>query len=205
MAQLKDSAIDGNLEVAGYIALKENGQGIRSIHPETGENSSILFMNSYGNTAVGRGGYDNENGSTLIYGHDIKHYVSSVGKIGYCPYYKAGDVIDFTGNAVVRTAGYVTSSGKNVIFTIPITKPVIGTPAAIATSGKGFILRQGGKYTHGCDGATTPSATYIKPTSYSIEPNYNCGFIVTAVFDVATNVTNNDAIGIYWDGTITLS
>lgn len=200
MAQLKDSTINGNLEVTGDIILKTNDKGIQTIHPETGEVSNILHMSEFGNTVVGYDGYVNQNGNAHIYGDDIVHYVASAGNVNYRPYYRVGDTIDFT----VRVSGYVTNSGKNVLFTIPITKPVIGAPTATASSDNGFVLRQGGKYTHGSDGVTSP-VTYAKPTGYRVEPNYNSGFIVTAYFDDTTNATNNDAIGIFWDGTITLS
>ena len=196
MAQLRDSVIDGSLEVTGDIILKTNNNGVHSIHPETGEVTSMIHMSNYGNTVVGYDGYVNENGNSHIYGNDISHYVASAGKVEYRPYYRAGDVIDFT----VRAAGYVTNSGKNVVFTIPITKPVIGAPTATATSGSGFVLRQNNAYTHG-----SAASTFVKPISYTVDSNYNSGFIVTAVFDVTTNVINNNPIGIYWDGTITLS
>lgn len=198
MAQLRDSTIDGNLEVTGDIVLKTNDKCISGIHPDTGEVLSMLHMSEYGNTVLGYDGYTNKNGNSHIYGNDIYNYVASA-DANYRPYYRAGDIINFE----VRTAGYVTSGGKNVIFTVPITKPVIGVPSATATSDNGFILLQNG-YTHGSNGAGSP-VVYVKPTSYSVRRNYNSGFVVTAYFDVATDVTNNSPIGIYWDGIITLS
>lgn len=199
MAQLRDSVVDGNLEVTGDVILKTVNEGVQGIHPETGEANRLIYMSEFGNTVVGYDGYNNEDGNSHIYGNDISHYVASAGKVNYRPYYRAGDVINFTGNESVRTAGYVTSEGKNVVFTIPVSKPVIGSPSVTATSGKGFVLRQNSKYTHG-----SASSTFVTPTSYSVILN-SMGFVVTAVFDVTTNVINNDAIGIYWDGTITLS
>lgn len=198
MAQLKDTTIDGNLDVVGNVIIKETNKGLYCVHPETGEQSAMVHMNPYGNTVIGYDGYANQNGSSFVCGKDVEHHVASA-DTHYRPYYRAGDVIDFN----VRTSGYVTNSGKSVFFTIPITKPVIGSPRAVASSDKGFILRQNG-YTHGCDGATTP-ATYVKPTSYHIDSNFNSGFIITAIFDTTTNVENNSPIGVYWDGTITLS
>lgn len=199
MAQLRDSTIDGNLEVVGDITLKINDKGVQSIHPETGESNRLIYMSSYGNTIIGYDGYVNENGNSHIYGNDITHYIASAGKVNYRPYYRAGDVIDFTGNNSVRTAGYVTNAGKNVVFTVCVPKPVIGSPSVAVTGGQGLVLRQDGNYTHG-----SGASTFVKPTSYSIVLN-NSGFVITAVFDVTTNVVNNDATGIYWDGIITLS
>lgn len=200
MAQLKDSVIDGNLEVTNDIVLKNHDKGLKAIHPETGEAVMLIDMSQYGNTIVGYNGYSQANGNTHIYGNDIAHYVASAGKVNYRPYYRAGDVLNFTGDSgAVRSAGYVTNAGKNIVFTVPVSKPVIGSPAITVSSGKGFVLRQGNNYTHG-----SAANTFVTPTSYSVVLN-NSGFVVTAVFDVTTNVTNNDAIGIYWDGTITLS
>lgn len=199
MAQLKDSTVDGNLNVTGDIVFKSNDKGIYSIHPETGEASNILHMSEFGNAIIGYDGYVNQNGNSHIYGNDVVHYIASAGNSNFRPYYRAGDVIDFTGNSAVRTAGYVTNSGKNIVFTIPVMKPVIGSPSITVESGDGFVLRQNNSYTHG-----SAASTFVKPTSYSTILN-NSGFIVTAVFDVTTNVINNNAIGIYWDGTITLS
>lgn len=199
MAQLKDSKIDGNLEVSGNITLQTTDKCIQGVRPDTGNVTNMLYMNEQGDTVVGYDGYVNQNGDSYIYGNDIAHYVASAGNSNYRPYYRAGDVIDFT----VRVAGFVTNGGKNVIFTIPITKPVIGAPTAIASSEEGFILRQNG-YTHGSNGGVSP-AVYVKPTSYSVYSNYNSGFIVTAFFDVNTDVTNNSPIGVYWNGIITLS
>lgn len=199
MAQLRDSLIDGSLEVTGDITLKTNDRGIQSIHPETGEVDRLIYMSQYGNTVIGYDGFANENGNSNIYGNDIYHNVASAGKVDYRPYYRAGDVIDFTGNKAIRTAGYITNAGKNVVFTIGVPKPVIGSPTVTITGGQGLVLRQGGNYTHG-----SGASTFVKPTSYSALLN-DSGFVITAVFDVTTNVVNNDATGIYWDGIITLS
>ena len=199
MAQLKDSTIDGNLEVTGNITLKTNSNSLQGIHPDTGEANRMVHMSEYGNTIIGYDGYKNKNGNTHIYGNDIAHYVGSA-DADFRPYYRAGDTLNFTGDSLaVRTAGYVTNSGKNVVFTIPVSKPVIGSPSITVVSGKGFVFRQDNNYTHG-----SAASTFVKPTSYSVVLN-NSGFVVTAVFDVTTNVINNNAIGIYWDGQITLS
>lgn len=195
MAQLRDTAIDGNLEVTGGTILKTNGIGVYGIHPETGATSSMLSINSSGNTLVGYGGYINKNGNSHICGNDINHFVASA-DISYRPYYREGDTINFK----VKTAGYVTNSGQYVAFTIPITKPVIGAPTATITSSNGLILRQNNEYTHG-----SASNARVKPTRYDIDANYNSGFIVIAVFSNTTNAINNNAIGIDFEGTITLS
>ena len=199
MAQLRDSVIDGNLEVTGDVVFKTTDKSILGIHPESGEASNMLHLSQNGNTVVGLGGYNNQNGNSHIYGNDVAHYIASAGNVSYRPYYRAGDVIDFTGNKAIRTAGYVTNAGKNVVFTVCLPKPIIGSPTVTVASGQGFVLRQDGNYTHG-----SAASTFVKPTSYSAVLNPN-GIVVTAVFDVTTSSVNNDSTGIYWDGTITLS
>lgn len=198
MAQLKDSTIDGNLDITGNVVLKTTDKGVQGIHPETGEVLRLVHMSTYGNTVIGYDGYKNKDANTHVYGNDVAHYIASA-NANFRPYYRAGDVIDFTGNNAVRTSGYVTNANKNIVFTIPVAKPVIGSPSITVTSGQGFVFRQDGNYTHG-----SSASGFVKPTSYSVVLN-SSGFVITAVFDVTTNSVNNDSIGIYWDGTITLS
>lgn len=199
MAQLRDSTIDGNVSVTGNVILKTSNKGVQGIHPETNVATRLIHLSNYGDTLIGYDGYKNQNGNSHICGNDIMHYISSVGEVAYRPYYKAGDSIDF----VVKTAGFITNSGKAVAFTIPLSMPIIGSPTARVTTDNGFILRQDGNYTHGSDGA---AGTYVKATSFSIEDNYNGGFVVTAIFNMDTgSVVNNSHIGIAWTGTITLS
>lgn len=199
MAQLKETMVNGDLSVSGDIIIKEINDGIYGIHPDTAQLSSMVHMNPYGNTVIGYDGYINSNGSSFVCGKDVEHHVASAGNIHYRPYYRVGDSI----NVHVRTSGYVTEMGTKVFFTIPLAKPIIGEPIVDIRSTNGFILRQDGKYTHGCDGSTTP-ATYVHPINYSIDNNFNCGIIVTATFEDTTNVINNDSIGIYLDATIKL-
>lgn len=200
MAQLRDSLVDGNLEITGNVILKSSNEGIQGVHPETNEVNRMLHMSQYGNTIIGYDGYLNKNGNSHIYGNDIAHYVASA-NANYRPYYRAGDVLNFnSNNKYIRTAGYVTNSMKNVVFTIPLSKPIIGSPVAQVTESEGLVLRQNNNYTHG-----SSASTYTKPTSYDILVNPDVGLVVTAYFDDTTNATNNSPIGVFWNGTITLS
>lgn len=113
------------------------------------------------------------------------------------PYYAAPNNF----STILRTSGYVTNSGTEVHFTLPLSRSVVGSPAVSATSIDGFILRQDNKYTHG-----SAASTYVKPQSY------NCGICgygnhiaIIATFSNTTNVVNNSAIGIYASFRITFS
>ena len=154
-------------------------------------------VNESGNTVVGWSNYNLKSGNTNIYGHDVNIGVSNIASpTTYRPYSRSGDTLAFS----LRTAGYVTNDGKDVSFFVPFSIPIIGAPTATVASAKGFTLRQGGKYTHG-----SSSSAYTTPDSYTAFVSMRCGVYVIAHFSNVTNVINNDSIGIYWDGTITLS
>ena len=123
----------------------------------------------------------------------------------FYPYYMAGDVIDVNAY-VLDTAGFISSSSTKVYFTVPVSKPIIGSPKVTASSVNGFVLRQrnsstGGSYTHG-----SASDTYVKPSSYvaAIMPGGN-SIRICATFSTTTNAVNNSPIGIQWSGKIVLS
>ncbi len=197
MAQLKDTTIDGNLEVTSDIIFQNTNKCLYGTHPTTGELSSMIHMSNNGNTVIGYGGYKNANGNVHIYGNEVYHYVASAGNAYYRPYYCAGDSIEMT----LYTAGFVTSGGTSIRFLVPLSKPIIGSPTVTITSGAGLTLRQGTKYTHG-----SSSTTSVKPTSYSTigDTDWN-GIQIVATMGDTTNVTNNDTLGVYWNGTITFS
>lgn len=158
----------------------------------------ITPINSGGNTVIGYGNYGAKSGNTNLYGYDINFGVSNIPSPGsYRPYRRAGDSVTVS----LRTAGYLTNSGKDVTFVVPLAYPILGSPTATAVSGNGFILRQDGAYTHG-----SASGTYTQPNSYTCVVSQGIGVYVTASFSeekAAINTVNNAPIGIYWNGTIT--
>ena len=176
--------IENNIEICGTAT--------------DGTRKAILNVNnSSGNTTLGWGNYNAKSGSTNIYGHDVNIGISNIETPGsYRPYYRKGDSVSVT----IRTAGYVTNSGKDLSFWVPLAKPVIGSPTVSVTSGNGFVFRQNNNYTHG-----SAASTFVKPASYEASVTHGTGVYVKAVFNTTTNVTNNDTIGIYWDGTINFS
>lgn len=195
-------------EVAGYLdiglktlfrddAFFNNNGKIYGISPSGNTVEAFTPVNESGNTVIGWGNYNGAHENTNIYGHDINFGVSNIAEPGaYRPYRRKGDSIIFT----IRTAGYVTRSGTEVAFYIPFSEPIIGNPSVSVTSGNGFVLRQGAKYTHG-----SASNIYVTPNTYTASVNMFLGVLIIATFSDTTNVTNNDAIGIYWNGTITFS
>lgn len=174
-----------------------NNKCIYGTKPDGSVYEAINLQNANGNLVLGYDNYENANGLTNIYAYDINFGISNIANPGsYRPYRRRGDSMTLT----LRTAGYVTNGSKDVSFWIPISEPIIGSPTVTITSGSGFVLRQGNKYTHG----SSASASAI-PTSYEATATMYAGIYVKAVFSDITNVTNNDTIGIYWNGTITFS
>ena len=195
MAQLKDTTVDGNLEIIGDIHIP-NAKSYRSYNTD-GEIRTLLHMNASNNTLVGYGGYAAGEGRTYIYGNDVYIVSKEAGGTQYKPYYSAGDSLTLT----IYTAGFVTSAGTSIRFNVPLAKPIIGNPTITIASVAGITLRQGGLYTHGSN-----STASVTPSSYSTigDTDYN-GVQIVATMSDTTNVQNNDALGIYWNGTITFS
>lgn len=196
-AELDNTADFGFQAMFRDKVIFKNNTCIYGIKPDGTVFEAINLQNANGNLVFGYDNYDQKNGYTNMYGHDINFGVSNIANPGtYRPYRRQGDSITFT----IRTAGYVTNSGKDVTFLVPFAVPIVGTPTATVVSGSGFILRQGSKYTHG-----SSASAYVTPASYTAVVAMWCGVFVTATFSDTTNVTNNDSIGIYWNGTITFS
>ena len=183
-----DAHFDNNLSISGRDL---QGNVKEAFQPQ----------NNNGNTVIGWGNYDLKRGNTNIYGYDIYFGVSNInasdsGDQTFRLYRRRGDSITLS----YRGAGYVTNGGEDVSFVIPLTMPVIGNPTITVASGNGLTLRQNNKYTHGSSASVS-----VHPVSYSASLYYFLGINITAHFSDTTNVTNNDAIGIYWNGTITFT
>ena len=153
-------------------------------------------QSSSNNVVINYGGYANNSGNTHIYGDDINIYSANAGNSGYRPYFRAGDVLTFD----LFTAGYVTGSGKDIHFVVPLSKPILGNPTITATSTDGFQIRQNNKYCYGGN-----NNTYVKPRSYSVSGAHANGIHIYVTFANNTNITNNNSVGIRWNGKITFS
>lgn len=151
--------------------------------------------------SIGNGIYA-DNSNTKIVSSDVikldagRIYLSTY--LGaWRPYFCAGDSI----GATFGTAGYITSSGKDVIFIIPLSKPIIGNPTVTVTSVEGLMVRQNNKYLYG--GSSTK---YVKPRKYTVHLTLSGGCIhIYATMPNTTDVTNNSPCGIWANIKITFS
>lgn len=195
--QTKDA---GNTNVGGKAALElyydsaKDNMGL-SLSVKSGTSYTDLYE------SIGNGIYA-DNSNTKIVSSDVikldagRIYLSTY--LGaWRPYFCAGDSI----SATFGTAGYITSSGKDVSFIIPLSKPIIGNPTVTVTSVEGLMVRQNNKYLYG--GSSTK---YVKPRKYTIHSTLSGGCIhVFATMPNTTDVTNNSPCGIWANIKITFS
>lgn len=195
--QTKDA---GNTNAGGKAALElyydsaKDNMGL-SLSVKSGTSYTDLYE------SIGNGIYA-DNSNTKIVSSDVikldagRIYLSTY--LGaWRPYFCAGDSI----SATFGTAGYITSSGKDVIFIIPLSKPIIGNPTVTVTSVEGLMVRQNNKYLYG--GSSTK---YVKPSKYTIHSTLSGGCIhVFATMPNTTGVTNNSPCGIWTNIKITFS
>ena len=195
--QTKDA---GNTNAGGKAALELYYDSAKdnmslSLSVKSGTSYTDLYE------SIGNGIYA-DNSNTKIVSSDVikldagRIYLSTY--LGaWRPYFCAGDSI----GATFGTAGYITSSGKDVIFIIPLSKPIIGNPTVTVTSVEGLMVRQNNKYLYG--GSSTK---YVKPRKYTIHSTLSGGCIhVFATMPNTTDVTNNSPCGIWANIKITFS
>lgn len=200
---------NGNLEFVsadGYafssdLRLGVNNKSVYGVDPDGLVKKCFTPQNANGNTIVGYGNYTANSGNTNIYGKDLTFGISNVasGGVTYSPYYRKGHTVELN-NSIILT-GFLTNGATELYFTIPCSKPIIGSPTVTIASVNGFRLRQNDKYTHG-----SSASTWAKPDSYtvsSVVPYH--GITVKAVFSNTTNAVNNAPTGIQWSGTITFT
>lgn len=195
--QTKDA---GNTNAGGKAALElyydsaKDNMGL-SLSVKSGTSYTDLYE------SIGNGIYA-DNSNTKIVSSDVikldagRIYLSTY--LGaWRPYFCAGDSI----SATFGTAGYITSSSKDVSFIIPLSKPIIGNPTVTVTSVEGLMVRQNNKYLYG--GSSTK---YVKPRKYTIHSTLSGGCIhVFATMPNTTDVTNNSPCGIWANIKITFS
>lgn len=191
-SQFRDNMYIENLKI--IYGTSSNGTTKEIINP----------VNASGNLAIGYGNYSAKSGNTYLYGKEVYFGVNTSNNSMnvYKPYYSKGDS---EMNISIKTSGYVTNSGMEVTFMVPLSKPIVGSTTITAMSINGFALRQNNNYTHGSQwvGGSTEYA-YAKPMNYTVSKCCG-GVVITALFTSSTNATNNAPIGIYWNGGLIFS
>lgn len=186
-----------DIGLGGNMWLNQNGGSAFFVTCKDNVQRNMLqLVNVNNDTVLGWGQYADKYGGTFICGFDIVFNVSSgASDASYHPYYRRGDTID----VYLHTSGYTTTGGKDILFLVPLSKPIIGSPTVSVSSINGLVLRQNNSYPHN-------SSNYCKPASYRVtDVTHAFGFNVRASFDNNTGVTNNSPIGIVANIRITFS
>lgn len=178
------------------IYFTKNNMKMFSKKPDGVTVETLNLCNASGNIVLGYGNYEAGDGNTNVYGNDV-YLGPKLGGGTYRPYYRPGDSVSID----IYTAGFVTNAGKEVWFTVPLCKPIIGVSTVTPSSVNGFMLRENNAYTHG-----SSASVYAKPSSYvGYLHATNEGVKIKATFSTTTNVVNNSPIGIRWSGEITFA
>ena len=157
----------------------------------------MALCDSDNDLSIGYGSWINKDGDTYLRGRDLYLGASSTASYTtYRPYYRRGDSIDVN----IGTAGFVTTSSKEIYFVVPLGKPVIGNPTVSVASINGLTLRQNGAYKCGSTGSSS-----TKPSRYGATVVDSNAIRITAAWDNSTDAANNDTIGIYASIRITFS
>ena len=122
---------------------------------------------------------------------------STSDEYAYKPYYGPGDTI----RLYLPTAGYVINSGKDVLFTVTLPKPLLSGVSVNATFNKtseGIIVRQAGKFVYGA----TSGSTYIKPGLCDINVYENGILYIRCTMTNSTNAINNAECGVFISATL---
>lgn len=184
-----------DIRLAGSI-WTANLSKIYSTNVDGKKKTVIVLCDSDNDLSIGYGSWINKDGDTYLRGRDVYLGASSTASYTtYRPCYRRGDIVD----VYLHTSGYATTGGKDILFLVPLSKPIIGNPTVSVSSINGLVLRQNNSYPH-------DSSNYCKPASYRVtDVTHAFGFNVRASFDNNTGVTNNSPIGIVANIRITFS
>ena len=155
------------------------------------ENTYLTKSNPTGTGTLTITGGGNFSGTVELDSLKIRNnIITSTGS--YKPYYEAEDTV----SGKWKGGGYVTTAKKEVVFTVPLSKPVIRC-SAFDIDAK-LIIRQNGTYTHG-----SSSSVKVVPESYEVEWGFGDSIILTCIMSDTTNAANNEACAVSADLTIT--
>ncbi len=114
--------------------------------------------------------------------------------------YHKGDVI----NAFLMSAGYLTTSKKNIYVTLPLAKPLGSDVTTMTiTSYNSIEIRQNGKYLVDFDIAQSG----LKQCDVECQKKSEgyARLLFTSPSGTTFDGTNNEVVGVFFDGKITLS
>lgn len=186
----------GHIDVQKNIYINTNGSGIFERDTD-GTNRELIAMDGNNKLSIGYGQYSHGGRETVLQGGNKLTLRLKNPNATWRPYMTKGDSF----NTTIQVGGYITNSGKDVTFQLPLNNPVIGSPTVTIASVDGLCVRQNNKYLYG-----SAASTFAKPSSYSCTlVNGGNHIKITAKMANTTNVENNSACGIYASIKVTFS
>lgn len=187
---------NGHIDVQKNIYINTNGSGIFGRDTD-GTNRELIAMDGNNKLSIGYGQYSHGGRETVLQGGNKLTLRLKKPNATWRPYMTKGDSF----NTTIQVGGYITNSGKDVTFQLPLNNPIIGSPTVTIASVDGFCVRQNNKYLYG-----STASTFAKPSSYSCTlVNGGNHIKITAKMANTTNVENNSACGIYASIKVTFS
>lgn len=187
---------NGHIDVQKNIYINTNGSGIFERDTD-GTNRELIAMDGNNKLSIGYGQYSHGGRETVLQGGNKLTLQLKNPNATWRPYMTKGDSF----NTTIQVGGYITNSGKDVTFQLPLNNPVIGSPTVTIASVDGLCVRQNNKYLYG-----SAASTFAKPSSYSCTlVNGGNHIKITAKMANTTNVENNSACGIYASIKVTFS
>lgn len=187
---------NGHIDVQKNIYINTNGSGIFERDTD-GTNRELIAMDGNNKLSIGYGQYSHGGRETVLQGGNKLTLRLKNPNATWRPYMTKGDSF----NTTIQVGGYITNSGKDVTFQLPLNNPVIGSPTVTIASVDGLCVRQNNKYLYG-----SAASTFAKPSSYSCTlVNGGNHIKITAKMENTTNVENNSACGIYASIKVTFS
>lgn len=161
-------------------------EGLAYVSALGGSDSRVIILSSTTDLKKGSGMHIRQDSIYMVINNN-----------SWKPYYTAGDSIT---TANMRLNGFITNSGSQLYFSIPLSKPMVGVTKATITNhaSKSLIIRQAGDYVWGSDGST-----WINPTSWSV--SLEEGMINVTATSSSKTYKNNYPAAILFRGTITFS
>lgn len=187
---------NGHIDVQKNIYINTNGSGIFERDTD-GTNRELIAMDGNNKLSIGYGQYSHGGRETVLQGGNKLTLRLKNPNATWRPYMTKGDSF----NTNIQVGGYITNSGKDVTFQLPLSNPVIGNPTVTIASVDGLCVRQNNKYLYG-----SAASTFAKPSSYGCTlANGGNHIRITAKMANTTNVENNSACGIYASIKVTFS
>lgn len=187
----------GGLHTKGSEYLDMNNTSIYGTFTD-GSNSEMLRLNTNNELLIGYGQYGKASVTTRLYGGNKIAFHLKNPAASWIPYYTKGDSV----SVKIYQTGFITNNGKELMFFIPLSRPIVGVSAVAISSIDGLTVRQNGDYCF----SKIISSSPVKPNSYSASVvGGGCGINIKATFTDTTNVRNNDSCGVYASIKITFS